>query len=119
MPGFDRTGPMGAGPMTGGRRGYCNPAAAGTGPAYFSNYGYGRGLGLRRGFGGGLSPGRGKRRLYGRNYGGYPMSGDPVPPPDTPGDLNDLREQAEYLKNSLAAIKEKIKEIEKKSAETS
>ena len=29
MPGFDRSGPMGAGPMTGGRRGLCNPANTG------------------------------------------------------------------------------------------
>ncbi|HOB17284.1 MAG TPA: DUF5320 domain-containing protein [Candidatus Methanoculleus thermohydrogenotrophicum] len=26
MPGFDGTGPMGQGPMTGGRFGYCHPA---------------------------------------------------------------------------------------------
>ena len=25
MPGFDRTGPNGLGPMTGGARGFCNP----------------------------------------------------------------------------------------------
>jgi hypothetical protein len=25
MPGFDRTGPHGLGPMTGGARGFCNP----------------------------------------------------------------------------------------------
>ncbi|MGM0401561.1 MAG: DUF5320 domain-containing protein [Chloroflexota bacterium] len=28
MPGFDRTGPTGQGPMTGGARGLCNPSAA-------------------------------------------------------------------------------------------
>ena len=50
MPGFDRTGPMGAGPMTSGARGLCNPATAGTIPAYAGMYGYGRDLGLRRGF---------------------------------------------------------------------
>ena len=32
MPGFDGTGPMGAGSMTGGGRGFCNPADAGYGP---------------------------------------------------------------------------------------
>ncbi len=41
MPGFDGTGPMGMGPMTGGGRGFCSPysplrAAAGfTPPAYW------------------------------------------------------------------------------------
>ncbi len=29
MPGFDGTGPSGMGPMTGGGRGYCNPAGRG------------------------------------------------------------------------------------------
>jgi hypothetical protein len=35
MPGFDRTGPAGMGPMTGGGRGWCNPTvprSAGYGP---------------------------------------------------------------------------------------
>ena len=31
MPGFDRTGPMGMGPMTGGGRGFCNPRGVGAG----------------------------------------------------------------------------------------
>jgi hypothetical protein len=39
MPGFDGTGPRGAGPMTGGGRGYC--AVPGV-------PGWGRGFGLRR-----------------------------------------------------------------------
>jgi len=29
MPGFDRTGPRGMGPMTGGARGHCNPYGRG------------------------------------------------------------------------------------------
>jgi hypothetical protein len=29
MPGFDGTGPMGMGPMTGGGRGFCSPWGAG------------------------------------------------------------------------------------------
>jgi hypothetical protein len=34
MPGFDRTGPEGRGPMTGGGRGWCHPAT-GYGPTRF------------------------------------------------------------------------------------
>jgi len=30
MPGFDGTGPMGVGPMTGGGRGFCSPWGVGT-----------------------------------------------------------------------------------------
>ena len=77
MPGFDRTGPMGAGPMTGGARGRCNPATATTVTAYAGGYGYGRGLGLRRGFRVGYDPGRGGGRGYGRGYGGYPAATGP------------------------------------------
>ena len=33
MPGFDRTGPMGMGPRTGGGRGFCQPGAG------YANYG--------------------------------------------------------------------------------
>lgn len=74
MPGFDGTGPRGAGPMTGGARGYCavrlpnRPGQAPVGyagmagrffsgwPRVFGRLGTGLGLGLgRRG-------GRGRRR---------------------------------------------------------
>ena len=45
MPGFDGTGPMGMGPMTGGGRGFCSPwgirAGARTyGAPYWRGYGY-------------------------------------------------------------------------------
>ena len=64
MPGFDRTGPMGAGPMTGGARGLCNPATAAGARAFSGVYGYGGGLGLglRRGFRGGFGRGAGMGR---------------------------------------------------------
>ena len=43
MPGFDGTGPMGMGPLTGGGRGYCRPAGAWTGARrpYGTRWGYG------------------------------------------------------------------------------
>jgi hypothetical protein len=86
MPGFDGTGPLGRGPMTGWRRGWCAvgapvpqqgaaPQAAGTetegqipvqqqasgGPSGPAIYGRGRGgipWGCGRGFGGGMRGGR-------------------------------------------------------------
>jgi len=85
MPGFDRTGPRGMGPMTGGGRGWCNPYTpwyAGYGAyrppsavpvrpygGYLPFYGPGRPRwGLGRGFGGrGL--GLGWRRGWGRGRG--------------------------------------------------
>jgi len=114
MPGFDRKGPVGAGPMTGGRRGFCNPATAGYNPAY-GGYGYGRGLGLRRGFRGGYGPGMG--RGYGRGYGWVPPAAGPVYAPVYPmsaaGEIDMLREKAEYMKNSLDAINRRIDALEK------
>jgi len=61
MPGFDRTGPRGMGPMTGGGRGYCavpvggRPLGLGFGVRFFGGGGVGRGrggfgLGLQRGY---------------------------------------------------------------------
>lgn len=50
MPGFDRTGPQGQGPMTGGGRGRCATTAQGAG--FGRGYGQGKGRGFRRGFAG-------------------------------------------------------------------
>lgn len=50
MPGFDGTGPMGMGPMTGGARGLCNPYAQGyarRGSGPWPGWGRGRGRGFR------------------------------------------------------------------------
>jgi len=44
MPGYDRSGPMGAGPMTGGRRGLCNPANTGYDTRFGGMFGFGRGM---------------------------------------------------------------------------
>ncbi|MBN2123062.1 MAG: DUF5320 domain-containing protein [Deltaproteobacteria bacterium] len=87
MPGFDGTGPAGMGPMTGWRRGYCNPSAAAYygpapmpppmmgsgawGPGFGGGYGRGWGRGFRRGFGAGFGRGRGFGRGFGWR-GAYP-----------------------------------------------
>ena len=116
MPGFDRTGPMGAGSMTGGRRGLCNPATAAGARAYIGPYAYGGGLGLRRGFRGGYSRGAGLGRGYGRGYGWYPSVMGPAYP-SVADEMEMLRAEADYLKNSLEAINKRIDELEKKPAE--
>lgn len=68
MPGGDRTGPWGAGPMTGRGAGYC---------AGYSVPGY-----LNTGFGYGRRRGRGFGRGRGRGWYGYPQPGygQPVTP---------------------------------------
>jgi hypothetical protein len=67
MPGLDGTGPVGMGPMTGGRRGWCNPYTVNRYPArraYASAFGLGR---PRWGVGRGVF-GRG-RGIWGRGRG--------------------------------------------------
>ena len=105
MPGFDGSGPMGGGPMTGGARGYCNPGYAGnTGYGRFA--GYGRGMAYRRGGGrGGFGPGRGLGRGYGAAY-------PPVYSPQTGDELNMLKQQADSIKNTLDSINSRIAELE-------
>jgi len=125
MPGFDGTGPMGAGPMTGGARGFCNPGGAGYGRGGRFGYGFGygqgmgRGLGARRGFG----PGRGMGRGYGRGFGGrafYPAWGGGYVPAYGPYPMNPqdeagmLRDEAEAMKQELEAIQKRLQELEAK-----
>jgi hypothetical protein len=123
MPGFDGTGPMGAGPMTGGGRGYCNPAGAAYGP--WCGGGYGRGMGRGRGFKRGFGPGFGMGRGYGRDRGwrgfypawgaGYgPAYGYPsrINPED---ELQMLREEADAAKSDLEGITKRIQELEAQS----
>jgi len=64
MPGGDKTGPVGSGPMTGRAAGYCSGNSA---PGY-ANLGYGRGF-CR----GGRGYSRGRVRGFGRRGYGYPQ----------------------------------------------
>ncbi len=114
MPGFNGTGPMGAGPMTGGGRGYCTGSNAGVQPNY------GRRIGRGNGFGRGAGRGRG----YGRGFagsGGYPAWGnapqynDPYNP--NPADeLSMLRAQADAMKSTLDNIQKRMAELDKTPA---
>ena len=119
MPGFDQTGPMGAGPMTGGARGRCNPATTGNIPAFAGGYGYGRGLGLRRGFRGGHDPGTGRGRGFGRGYGSYPPPAGPPYSMGAASEMDMLKAEADYMKKSLDAINKRIAELSKKPDEAS
>ena len=117
MPGFDRTGPMGAGPMTGGARGRCNPATAGNIAAYAG--GYGRGLGLRRGFRGGYGPVTGRGRCFGRGFGWYPPAAGSAYSMGAAGEMDMLKAEADYMKKSLDAVNKRIDELSEKPAEAS
>jgi hypothetical protein len=115
MPGFDRTGPFGAGPITGGARGFCSPAATGYPMPFYRGAGYVRGMGLGRGFRGGM----GQRMMggFGRGY-GWNLNPNPGPYPyatDPAGELDMLKAQAESFKSSLDAIHKRMAELENSS----
>ncbi len=106
MPRGDRTGPEGAGPMTGRGLGHC---AGYETPGYMNaDSGYGRGAGhgygrrVGRGFGGGY--GRGGR--FAQGY--YPERSDVR---EETFVENDIR----VLKDQLAAMQKKLDELRKKS----
>ena len=123
MPGRDRTGPRGMGPMTGRGLGYCAGADA---PGYVNPApGYGRGLGrgrgwwrAGRGWGGG---GRGWRHWYfatglpGWARFDYPPAWGygPYQPMTQEQETELLKNQAEALKRELDAIAQRLEELEK------
>ncbi|MCK4388793.1 MAG: DUF5320 domain-containing protein [Desulfobacterales bacterium] len=123
MPGLDGTGPRGEGPMTGGARGFCNPAGAAYRPRYGWGYGYGRGWGFRRGSG----PGYGSGWGYGRGFGpggyypgwggGYaPVYGPPYPM-DPAQEASMLKAEADSMRSALDEINRRLGELEKQSQE--
>ncbi len=119
MPGFDGRGPLGAGPMTGGGRGYCNPALYETGWGFFGRRAglTGRGLGLRRGCRAGWGLGRGfwsaadwALRSRGPYYRQYDL---------TPQDEAEvLRRRAEFLRQDLEEVKSRLAELEGRQSQS-
>ena len=109
MPGFNRTGPMGAGPMTGGGRGYCAGADSGSQPVY-GQRGFGRGQGAGRG--------QGYRRGF-RRAGGYPAGNAPqYNAPDNMNredELGMLKAQAAEMKSALDNMQKRMAELDKTS----
>lgn len=112
MPGGDRTGPMGAGPMTGRGAGLCAGVPA---PGF-----------MNRGFGGGFGRGggRGRRNQYfatgltGRQRAGMgqPAFADGASAPAEPAqntnqELDTLQQQATLLGEQLEAIKQRIDQL--------
>lgn len=102
MPGFDRTGPLGQGPMTGGARGECAPGAVG-------RVGFGGG---RRFGGAGHGPGGGGRgyrdQFYATGLTGWQRaaawSGGVAPATE----LEALKEQADRLQSALNVVRARI-----------
>jgi len=110
---------MGAGPMTGGAKGRCNPANAGAMPAYTADFGYGRGRGPWRGSRGGIGPGWGRGRGFGRGYRGYSPAGNPADPQDAASEMDMLKADADGIQKSLETINKRLDELSEKHAEGS
>ncbi|MCK9554848.1 DUF5320 domain-containing protein [bacterium] len=116
MPGFDGTGPLGQGPMTGGGRGFCvlpEGTSRGTaGVRYF-----GRGFGYGRGFGRGRGRGWGRGFAFGRpgwdSYPYNPYAGLSYPANITPAQEADmLKAEARAMQEEINAINLRLKDIE-------
>jgi len=112
MPGGDRTGPLGQGPMTGRRAGYC----AGYDAPGYVNPMPGRGFGL--GFGGGRGRGWRRRNWYyatglpgWERFGYAPAWGGSVPPMTAEQEVNALKGQAKALQEQLDGISKRIGEL--------
>ena len=122
MPRGDRTGPTGAGPLSGRGMGFCKGYDV---PGYM-NPGFGQGFGRGRGSGRGM--GRGNRWGYqatgqpgwARGYAGdfeRPMAFQNQDIPYSMNEHNELRylkDQAKSLKQMLQDINSRIDELDKK-----
>jgi len=121
MPGGDRTGPWGAGPLTGRAAGYCagHPVPGYANPTGRYARGFGRGWGRGRG--------RGFGRGWGRGWYAYPpATTQPTYPPSQPPTqeqevtslenyYNDLAADKADLERELNDVKAKIDELKAKA----
>jgi len=94
MPGYDRTGPRGMGPMTGGGRGLCRLGYARRrfprwGRCFF---GFGRGMG--------------------RGWGVYEAPEEWYSAPSTDEERSILKEELSMLENEMEHIRKRIAELE-------
>lgn len=118
MPGGDRTGPLGYGPMTGRGAGFC----AGYGVPGYINPVFGRG----RGFGGGgFGRGRGWRNMYyatgqpfwGQGYPANPAwtgyAGPAYNSEFTPErEMEMLKTQSDFFQKQIDVLNDRIRELE-------
>ena len=111
MPGGDKTGPMGDGPMTGRGAGFCarRPGLAPAGRGRFAGGPYGpgyRGYGSRPGRGGGY-----RARYWSEGWPRFVRE----PEEDTLSAADEtklLRAEAERMQSALDAIKDRLEQLE-------
>ena len=108
MPGGDRTGPAGMGPMTGRGAGFCAGFAM---PGYANPVG-GRGF-VAWGCGGGRGRGR-RNRFFATGLPGWMRGGWGVTGTPAASEADALKQQAELLQDSLTQINKRLEEIQGK-----
>lgn len=110
MPGGDRTGPMGQGPLSGRGLGACGGYQS---PGYFRPR---LGRGFRRGMGRGFGRGFGRGQGYGWGYMPqvYGPPADPyyTQPFSQEEEHQALSQEADYLKEQIKQIESRLKELE-------
>lgn len=99
MPGFNGTGPMRMGPMTGGGRGFCAVPGVARRPR----------LGRLGGWGGGYGWQRGGPWYWGQPA-AYPLTRDE--------ELDSLKNEAEAMREELKQIEARISGLEKSAEQT-
>lgn len=107
MPGGDRTGPLGQGPMTGRGAGYCAGADApgfmnaGMGRGMGRGFGPGRGRGFTGAWGQGRGRGRRRRAFWSEGPGYYPAADEAQTARD---EIAELRQRIELLDQRLSEL---------------
>jgi len=126
MPRGDRTGPWGAGPMTGRAAGYCSgysvPGFMNPTVGYGRGWGGGRGRGFGRGWGRGFSRGRYVYPPPAVGQPAYPQAIPPVAQPQSPEQevaaLENYQKQLEAekagLEEEMGCVKARIEELKTK-----
>lgn len=102
MPGGDRTGPYGDGPMSGRRLGYCTGNDSQGFEILPGNFGGGYGRGFGRG--------RGRGYRFGTGYGRFSNETAPNVSKETL-----LENEARILKEQLASIEKQLSELKKRT----
>jgi len=100
MPGFDRTGPLGMGPVTGGGRGRCTAAGRELDDTSIGRFGRGRRLGRGRPFA--SAKHRGFDGSFTRN-----MTAE--------NDLELMKIEAQHLERKLQMVNESINELQQQA----
>ena len=118
MPGGDRTGPSGMGPMTGRAAGIC-AGNQGINPRWGQGFGGGRGGRGGNAWGGGGGGGRQNRYRFNAPGPGFwqnqtmpPFQGTPTPTMSRSQEMAALKNQVAYFENILADLKNRIEAVD-------